>query len=165
LIEVLSLKRLVDYLGHFSRAQAKILFAPLSTVESARHRFWVRLKVGEKSEDNCGIKCTNLAISVNTVGMKEKKRARHNLSPQESHLLQQLRQRPQMMERVQKILEIADNAEGPLKTADQIEELLIEEMRQLGHETMHQWAVQAEERVSQELKSQDPTVLHRKKKR
>jgi hypothetical protein len=54
---------------------------------------------------------------------------------------------------------------GPLKTADEVEELLIEEMRQLGSTTLHHWAIQAEARVSEELKSQDPTVQSRKKKR
>jgi len=70
-----------------------------------------------------------------------------------------------MMERVQSIMAIAGNAEGPLKTADEVEELLIQEMRQLGHVTLSQWAIQAEERVSTELKGQDPTVRSRKKKR
>ena len=70
-----------------------------------------------------------------------------------------------MMVRVQRILEIARNAEGPLKTADEVEEMLIEEMRRLGHVTLSQWAIEAEQRVSSELKSQDPTVLSRKKKR
>lgn len=97
--------------------------------------------------------------------MKEKKRGSEEFSQPESHLIKQLRLRPQMMERIQKILEIADNAEGPLKTADQIEELLIEEMRRLGSATMHEWAAQAEQRVGQELKQQDPTVVSRKKKR
>jgi hypothetical protein len=70
-----------------------------------------------------------------------------------------------MMERVQSIMAIAGNADGPLKTADEVEELLIQEMRQLGHVTLSRWAIQAEERVSTELKSQDPTVRSRKKKR
>jgi len=52
-----------------------------------------------------------------------------------------------------------------LKTADEIEGLLIEEMRQLGNTTLGAWAIQAEERVSRELKSQDSTVRSRKKKR
>jgi len=51
-----------------------------------------------------------------------------------------------------------------LKSADEVEELLIEEMRRLGNVTLRQWAIQAEERVSNELKSQDPTVRSRKKK-
>jgi hypothetical protein len=70
-----------------------------------------------------------------------------------------------MMVRVQSILEIVRNAEGPLKTADEVEELVIEEMRRLGNVTLSQWASQAEERVSTELQRQDPTVRSRKKKR
>jgi hypothetical protein len=97
--------------------------------------------------------------------MNDKKRAQNALSQQESHLVKQLRKHPQLMERVQKILEIAETGEGPLKSADQVEELLIEEVRKLGSATMHEWAAQAEERVSVDLKNQDPTVLSRKKKR
>jgi hypothetical protein len=52
-----------------------------------------------------------------------------------------------------------------LKTADPVEEMLIQEIRQLGHATLSQWAAQAEPRVSTELKEQDPTVRSRKKKR
>jgi hypothetical protein len=69
------------------------------------------------------------------------------------------------MVRVQSILEIAHHKDGPLKTADEVEELLIEEMRRLGSVTLHHLATQAEERVSVELQSQDPTVRSRKKKR
>lgn len=97
--------------------------------------------------------------------MKQKKAGLKGLSEPETRLIEQLRQRPEMMERVQSILEIASNATGPLKTADEVEELLIQEMRRLGNATMNQWAVGAEERVSCELKGQDTTVLSRKKKR
>lgn len=96
--------------------------------------------------------------------MKHKATAQNELSPQETQLIEQLRQHPLIRARVQNILEIARNAEGPLKTADEVEGLLIEEMRQLGNTTLCEWATQAEERVSHELKSRDPTVLSRKKK-
>jgi len=97
--------------------------------------------------------------------MKTKKTDPHEFSQPETRLIEQLRQHPEMMVRVQSIMEIARNADGPLKTADEVEELLIQEMRQLGNVTLSQWAIQAEERVSTELKSQDPTVRSRKKKR
>ena len=97
--------------------------------------------------------------------MKQGKTDPQEFTQPETQLIQQLREHPQMMVRVQRILEIARNAEGPLKTADEVEEMLIEEMRRLGHVTLSQWAIQAEQRVSTELKSQDPTVLSRKKKR
>jgi hypothetical protein len=97
--------------------------------------------------------------------MKRKKTVAKAISAQELQLIEQLRQHPEIMERVQSILAIAGNAEGPLKTADEVEELLIQEMRRLGHATMSQWAIGAEERVSTELKSRDSTVRSRKKKR
>jgi hypothetical protein len=87
------------------------------------------------------------------------------LNRSELDLIRRLRKQPKMMERVQRILKIASSSEGPLKTADEVEEMLLEEMRRLGNDTMTEWATQAEKRVGQELQKQDPTVLKRKKKR
>jgi hypothetical protein len=120
--------------------------------------------VGEKRGDFRRIKCTNLARSLNRVGMKKKKAVGWALNDQEVQLIEQLRQYPEMMDRVRSILKIASQEKGPLKNADEVEELLIEEMRRLGHATMSQWATRAEERVSTELKSQDASVRSRKKK-
>jgi hypothetical protein len=97
--------------------------------------------------------------------MKKKITVGHDLKPAEARLIEQLRQHPAMMERVQSILDITDSMAGPLKTADEVEALLIQEMRQLGNSSMSQWAAHAEERVSKELREQDPTVRSRKKKR
>ena len=97
--------------------------------------------------------------------MKTKATDRNEFNQQEIQLIEQLREHPEMMVRVQSIMGIACDDAGPLKTADEVEGLVIEEMRRLGHVTLSQWAVRAEERVSTELKSQDPTVRSRKKKR
>ena len=97
--------------------------------------------------------------------MEEKERELQNLSQSERNLIRRLRKQPKMLERVQRILEISNSSEGPLRTADEIEELLLEEMRRLGNDTMTEWATQAEKRVGQELQKEDPTVLKRKKKR
>jgi len=97
--------------------------------------------------------------------MEDKKPVNVRLNAQEFDLIEKLRRQPGIMERVQMILEISQTSQGPLKTADQVEELLIEEMRRLGNATKNEWAAQAHERVSAELKEGDPTVLKRKKKR
>lgn len=76
-----------------------------------------------------------------------------------------LRKHPELMARFQIILELTRNGEGPLKTADEVEGLLIQELRQLGNPSMNQWAMQADQRVSDELKGQDVSVRSRKKKR
>ena len=123
------------------------------------------MKVGEKGGDFCRIRCTNLATSLNTVGMKKQRRSNSELTEQESRVVERLRKHPEMMTRVESILELAYDEEGPIKTADEVEELLVQEIRRLGNTTMNQWASHAEERVSAELKREDPTVRSRKKKR
>ena len=102
-------------------------------------------------------------MSLHTVGMKPKATAPARLSREEILLIEQLRQQPLIRAQVESILALARNAEGPLKTADEVEGLLIEEMRRLGNTTLGAWAIQAEERVSRELQHQDPTVRSRKK--
>jgi hypothetical protein len=87
------------------------------------------------------------------------------LTAQELELIEQLRQRPELMERFQIILQISANADGPVKSADEIEGLLIQEMRQLGNATMGSWAASAEKRLAQQLKQKDDSAHARKKKR
>jgi hypothetical protein len=97
--------------------------------------------------------------------MKQKETDVVECTQSEIELIKQLREHPEMRVRVQSILAIARHAEGPLKTADEVEALVIDEMRRLGNVTLSQWAIQAEERVSTELKGQDATVRSRKKRR
>jgi hypothetical protein len=97
--------------------------------------------------------------------MKKQKAVLNEFSATEVQLIEQLRQHPKMLVRVQSILELTRNANGPLKSADEVEGLLIQELRQLGNTSMAEWATQAEERVSNELQSLDATVRSRKKKR
>lgn len=95
--------------------------------------------------------------------MKHKKSS--EFSAPEKQFLEALRQHPELQTRFKFILDLTRNADGPVQTADAVEGQLIEALRQLGHETMNQWAAQAEQRVSTELQQQDATVRSRKKKR
>lgn len=97
--------------------------------------------------------------------MKHKTAGGQEFHPAEAQFMERLRQHPELRARFQSILELARAADGPVKSADEVEALLIEELRQLGNTTMNQWASQAEQRVSDELKGRDATVRSRKKKR
>ena len=97
--------------------------------------------------------------------MKKKTAVQNQFTDRETQLVEQLRRHPELMARFQSILDITSSTAGPLKTADEVEGLLIDEMRRLGNASMSQWATHAEERVSKELQSQDATVRSRKKKR
>jgi hypothetical protein len=97
--------------------------------------------------------------------MTKKKSPPGPLSPQEVQLLEQLRAHPELMARFQTILQITSDAEGPIKRADEVEALLIEEMRRLGNTTMGSWAARAEERLGKQFKAAHPSARARKKKR
>jgi len=96
--------------------------------------------------------------------MRKKKVVRANLTEEELRLLQQLREHPELMERFETILEITANAEGSLKRADEVEGLLIEEMRRLGKTSMGTWAAKGEKRLGEQLQQKDPSAYVGKKK-
>ena len=56
-----------------------------------------------------------------------------------------------------------ESPECPIRTADEVEELLIEEVRKLGNETLHSWAVSAEEKASDSVKKTFKKVQQREK--
>ena len=95
----------------------------------------------------------------------KKKSVSIQLSEKEQAIIQKLRKHPDMAARFESILALANAEDGPLKTADEIEDLLIEEVRKLGNQTMTSWAQHAEERVSQELRRDQEDIKSRKKKR
>ena len=82
--------------------------------------------------------------------MTKKKTQAAALSAQELQLIERLREHPELRERFQSILEIGANADGSVKRADQVEGLLMEELRRLGHTTMGSWAESTEQRLSKE---------------
>ena len=97
--------------------------------------------------------------------MKHKKSDQPPLNAAELQLIEQLRNHPELFERVRSILEITASAEGTIKQADEIEALLIQEVRRLGHATMETWAGKAEQTLAAELKQKDACASVRKKKR
>lgn len=64
---------------------------------------------------------------------------------------------------MEKILGLADSPEHQHLSADQVEELLVEEVRKLGAETMRQWAQGVESSIAQEMQQQNPRPFNSKK--
>jgi hypothetical protein len=69
------------------------------------------------------------------------KKVMSSLSQEDEKLLRQLKRQPNLKKRIQSILSIAeDDGEGIVK-ADEAEGRIIEEVRQIGNETLTEWAV------------------------
>ena len=125
----------------------------------------VRLKACEGRKDFCGTKRANIDSCFNKVGRKNETAGGHEFNPVEKQFSRRRRPHPKLWARFQSLLERALNAEGPWKTADEAEELLLQELRPLGSTSMNVGATQAEERGGDELKGPEATVGSRKKKR
>jgi hypothetical protein len=82
----------------------------------------------------------------------------------EEELVERLRKHPQMMERFEAILGLAEGNDGPIPKADDVEERLIEEVRLLGNTTMRDWAGEIEQRTAQEFLQAHPKGRCSKKK-
>ena len=82
----------------------------------------------------------------------------------DQELLERLNRHPDLKQRIGAILDLAENEGAPRRTADEIEALLIEEVRQLGAETMSDWARGTHAQVAAEMKAQDPSTYCGKKK-
>ena len=87
------------------------------------------------------------------------------ITPKDNVLLERFNRRPELKERFEAILELAEGEEGELRSADEIEALLIEEVRRLGSQTMHDWAKGAHAKVAAEMKQKSPESYVGKKKR
>jgi hypothetical protein len=71
---------------------------------------------------------------------------------------------PGLEERVEAILDIAENTSGELITADQAEGKAIEEVHKLGRELLKEWASQRHEKAIETAKSTHPTARRHEKK-
>ena len=91
------------------------------------------------------------------------RKKRIELSEKEAALLERMRRHPQMQERFEAILNVAEGREGEVGTADEVEEMLIEEVRRLGKATMRDWATGAREKLEADLHQREEGV-HRGKK-
>ena len=79
-------------------------------------------------------------------------------------MIEQMREHPELMERFQAILGLAQCEDGPVRRADDVEDMLVEEVRQLGNTTMRAWASKTEEKVSRQFKEEHPKSHCAKKK-
>ncbi len=82
--------------------------------------------------------------------------------PGDLALLGFLRRHPEMRERIFEMTQRLQS-EGSKLDAHEIEDLVVEEVRALGHATLSDWAAAAEERAYQHAKAKGGVHLHEKK--
>lgn len=94
-------------------------------------------------------------------------KTKRTLTHQQERLLDGLELHPKLMERFQSILDLAVNVQEdePIRSADEVEALLVEQTRLLGKETLENWAMAVEQRVSDEYKSSSSDAIQQREKK
>ncbi|MEQ1850618.1 MAG: hypothetical protein ABMA01_03400, partial [Chthoniobacteraceae bacterium] len=78
--------------------------------------------------------------------------------------MDELKERPALLEQFESIMGIAAGGDGdaPIRTADEIESLVIDATRKLGNSTMQQWAQGAQQRAIESCKKEHPKARLKK---
>ncbi len=79
-----------------------------------------------------------------------------SLSPAEKQFLHRLRRHPELFDRLQSLLTVADSSVKSVVSIDEIEAPVIELLRQVGNATLQSWATQAEAELGQDFCAQHP---------
>ena len=87
--------------------------------------------------------------------------------PRLKKFVEELQARPELFAQFESILGLASAGEGeaPWRTADEVEGLLVEEVRKLGHQTMQHWAQGAQARAVADCRKEQPKARVKKKGR
>lgn len=65
---------------------------------------------------------------------------------QNDSLENRLNQHPHLKNRIEQLLKIVEDADGDLEKADEAERRVIEELRKMGNEVLHDWAINREKK-------------------
>lgn len=101
------------------------------------------------------------SLICNRLGMASSNRKETKRRAQD--VARRLERHPELLERFESILDLSQSDE--LKTLDEIESVLIEEVRKLGGETLQSWASRREEQLEKKLREENENVRMREKKR
>ncbi|GFO74007.1 hypothetical protein BPLS_P0406 [Bathymodiolus platifrons methanotrophic gill symbiont] len=76
-----------------------------------------------------------------------------------------LNQHPKLRERVESLLNVVENTTGDCIKADDAEQHVIEEIRQMGNDALHCWGSIAADREAKQLREQRPGLHGNGKKK
>jgi phosphoribosyl-dephospho-CoA transferase len=79
-------------------------------------------------------------------------------------LEERLQEHPELREKIEALLSVVENAQGDVKTANEAEQRVIEEIQKLGQAALQGWAVQQNQRQQQDFTSNHPEANRSRKK-
>lgn len=77
---------------------------------------------------------------------------------------ERLKAHPFLKERIESLINIVENSDGNIEKANEAEQRVIKELRQMGNEVLHDWAENQNGKKGKEIKEKNNDInKHRKK--
>ena len=83
----------------------------------------------------------------------------------DENFLECLNTNPKLRCRVEALLNVIENTAGDCKKADDAEQRVVDEVRQMGNDVLHGWAEKATAKAAEKLKAQQPELRKNGKKK
>jgi len=83
----------------------------------------------------------------------------------EQTFINRLKQHPKLLERMEALLNVVENAVGDCTKADDAEQYVIEELRKMGNDALHCWADTAANKTAEQLREEQPGLYGNGKKK
>jgi hypothetical protein len=77
---------------------------------------------------------------------------------------ERLQAHPHIKERIEALLDVVENSTQGLQKADEAEQRMIEELRQIGQQALQAWAEGQQRKQAAQLRQQQPSVRQHRKK-
>ncbi len=75
------------------------------------------------------------------------------MTDHKNRIEERLNKHPQLKKRIEQLLEVVENANGDFQKANDAEQRVIEELRKMGNEVLHDWASNREKQEYQKILS------------
>lgn len=75
------------------------------------------------------------------------------MTDHKNRIEERLNKHPQLKKRIEQLLEVVENANGDFQKANDAERRVIEELRKMGNEVLHDWASNREKQEYQKILS------------
>lgn len=106
--------------------------------------------------------CTFSALCLNCGAHERALQFSEPLPPRETRLLTALRSHPELMERIHELVELVGEESGQLDV-HQMEDLIVERIRSIGHHSLRDWAHHQQEQCVEKAREAQRTHKHSKK--
>ena len=96
--------------------------------------------------------------------MSNRNSSQNPKGPVKRSIEERLKDHPDLIARLEGLADIVENSEGDVEKAEEAEQRVLEEVRQMGHQVLQGWAQRQQRRKAEAARSQERELKRKEKK-